>query len=52
MNQTKAEKEDKAILLSDSIVIFYVLNNNFFYTQVASVFVPDSIDALFLFLLQ
>ena len=29
------------ILLSDSVVIFYVLSNNFFYTQLASAYVPD-----------
>ena len=35
-------------------VIYYVLNNNFFYTQLAFAFVPqkDSYYAFFLFLLQ
>ena len=34
------------------IVTFHVLNNNFFYSQIASSYVPDNTDANFLFLLQ
>ena len=37
-------------LKSDQIVIFYVLNKNFFYTQVvAFAYVPDNTDDFFLF---
>ena len=39
----------KVILLSDSIVIFHVLNNIFFYTQVVSADVLDNTDAFFFF---
>ena len=47
------------IVQSDSIAIYYALYNNFFYTQLASVFIPrkdfyyihDDADAFFLFLL-
>ena len=39
-------------LKSDQIVISYVLNRNFFYTQVAFAYVTDNTDAFFLFLLQ
>ena len=42
----------KQILSSDSKVIFYMLNNNFFFTQVASAYVPANTDDYFLFLLQ
>ena len=43
----------KRILLSNCTVTFYVLNNNnVFYTQVASAYIPDNTDASFLFLLQ
>ena len=34
------------------MVIFYVLNNNFFYTQVAFTNTPVNTDTFFLFLLQ
>ena len=39
---------------SDPIVIYYVLNSNLFYTQLAFALVPqkDSYYAIFLFLLQ
>ena len=37
---------------SISKVTFYVFNDNFFYTQVASAYVPDNADAFFLFLLK
>ena len=48
------------ILLRDSKVIYYVLHNNFFYTQLAFAFDPqkgfyivhDNTDAFFIFLLQ
>ena len=36
---------------SSSKVTFYVLSNNFFYTEIASAYVPDNTDAFFLFLL-
>ena len=44
----------KNFFSSDPIVIYYVLNSNFFYTQLAFAFVPqkDFYYAIFLFLLQ
>ena len=44
--------QDSKNFQSISKVTFYVFNDNFFYTQVASGYVPDNTDAFFLFLLQ
>ena len=35
--------------LIDSIVTFYILNNNFFYTKVAFAYIADNTDAFFFF---
>ena len=45
-------KPDCPRIFKKTRFVFYVLNNNFFYSQVASFYVLDNADTFYLFLLQ